>query len=225
MKNRHPTLQTTIAFASLLAGAGLDAPELAAQEAEELSMGQFVRITGATVLRGGPASPPVLYPVTLEGNVVGMQGDTLLFETGVEPVYWIPLGAGGLLEKRATVTDTKRMVLVASGVASVGGAMFSWALRDDCHVNPTALELGLTLGSCREAESGGRAALRGFAVGAALGVGVGLVLGRFAKRQAWVPVRLDGLSFRAAPAPGAAGAGLVLRIPVGGRPRLAPGKS
>ena len=217
MKIRHRTLRATMAFAPLLAGAGFDAPDVAAQEAEELSMGQMVRVTGATVLRGGPASPPVIYPVTLEGNVVGMQGDTLLFETGAEPVYWIPLGAGELLEKRATVTDTKRMVLVAGGVSGVAGATFSWALKDECHANEVALELGLTIASCRENESGGRVALRGFAVGAAVGVAAGLVLGRFAKRQAWVPVRLDGLSFRGMPGVETVGAGIVLGVPVGGR--------
>lgn len=217
MKIRHLTLRATIAFASLFMGAGFDTSELAAQDADELSMGQIVRITGATVLRGGPASPPVLYPVPLEGNVVGMQGDTLLFEIGAEPVYWIPLSAGGLLERRATVTDTKRIVLVASGVSGLAGATFFWALRDECHANPTALELGLTLGTCRETESGGRAAFRGFAIGAAVGAAAGLVLGRFAKRQAWVPVRLDGLSFRGTGL-GTSGAGFVLRVPVGGRP-------
>jgi len=219
MKIRNRTLRATISIAPLLAGAGFDPPEAAAQEAEELSMGQMVRITGATVLRGGPASPPVIYPVTLEGNVVGLQGDTLLFETGAEPVYWIPLGAGELLEKRATVTDTKRMVLVATGVSGLAGATFSWALKDECHANPTALELGLNIASCQENQSGGRVALRGFAVGAAVGAAAGLVLGRFAKRQAWVPVRLDGLSFRGIPGVGNAGASVVLRVPVGGRPR------
>ncbi len=218
MKIRHRTLRATIAFAPLMAGIGFDAPEVAAQAADELSMGQIVRITGATVLRGGPASPPVIYPVTLEGNVVGMQGDTLLFETGAEPVYWIPLGAGGLLEKRATVTDTKRMVLVAGGVSGLAGATFSWALKDECHANPVALELGLNIASCQENESGGRIALRGFAIGTAVGVAAGLVLGRFAKRQAWVPVRLDGLTFRGMPGVGAGRAGFVLRVPVGGRP-------
>ncbi len=218
MKIRHRTLRASIALAPLLAGAGFDAPGIAAQEAEELSMGQIVRITGATVLRGGPASPPAIYPVTLEGNVVGMQGDTLLFETGAEPVYWIPLGAGELLEKRATVTDTKRMVLVAGGVSALAGATFSWALKDECHANPVALELGLNIASCQENESGGRVALRGFAVGAAVGVAAGLVLGRFAKRQAWVPVRLDGLSFRGMPGVGGGQAGFVLRVPLGGRP-------
>lgn len=218
MKIRHRTLRAIAAFAPLLAGAGFVAPDAAAQEAEELSMGQMVRITGATVLRGGPASPPVIYPVTLEGNVVGMQGDTLLFETGVEPVYWIPLGAGGLLEKRATVTDTKRMVLVAAGVSGLAGATFSWALKDECHANEVALELGLTIANCRENESGGKVALRGFAVGAAVGMAAGLVLGRFAKRQAWVPIRLEGLSFRGMPGVGAGEAGLLVRVPLGGRP-------
>ncbi len=216
MKIRQPTLRPAIALVSLLAGAWLCAPELTAQEADELTMGQIVRITGATVLRGGPASPPVMYPVALEGNVVGLQGDTLLFETGAEPVYWIPLGRGALLERRATITDTKRVMLVASAVSGLAGATFTWALRDECHANPTALELGLTIGSCRETESGGRAALRGFGIGAALGAGAGLVLGRFAKRQAWVPVRLDGLSFRGTPGLGDGGAGFVMRIPVGG---------
>lgn len=219
MRFRHLILQrTTIASASLVACAGFGARGLAAQETEELSMGQIVRVTGATVLRGGPASPPVLYPVTLEGNVVGMQGDTLLFETGFEPVYWIPLGAGELLERRAAVTDTKRMVLVAGGVSGLAGATFSWALKDECHVNEAALELGINLTSCRENESGGRVALRGFAVGAAVGVAAGLVLGRFAKRQAWVPVRLDGLSFRGTPGLGTAGAGIGFSVPLGGRP-------
>ena len=221
MKIQHPTalglpaLQAMIAFAPLLAGVTLDAPRLAAQEAEELSMGQIVRVTGATVLRGGPASPPVIYPVTLEGNVVGMQGDTLLFETGAEPVYWIPLGAGELLEKRATVTDMKRMVLVAAGVSGLAGATFSWALKDECHANEAALALGLTIANCRENESGGAVALRGFAVGAAVGAAAGLVLGRFARRQAWVPVSLDGLSFRGMTG---SAAGLALRVPLGGRP-------
>ena len=219
MKNRHPTLRATISLASLFACAGPAAPRIAAQEADELSMGQIVRVTGATVLRGGPASPPVLYPVALEGNVVGMQGDTLLFETGFEPVYWIPLGVGELLEKRATVTDTKRMVLVAGGVSGLAGATFSWALKDECHTNEVALELGLNIANCRENEDGGSVALRGFAVGVAVGAAAGLVLGRFAKRQSWVPVRLDRLSFRGTPGAGSAGAGFALRMPVGGNAR------
>ena len=191
---------------------------LSAQAAEELSMGQMVRITGATVLRGGPASPPVLYPVPLEGNVMGLVGDTLLFETGNEPVYWIPLSEGPLLERRATVTDTKRVVLVASSVSGLAGALFSWALRDECHANDDAIALGLTTDDCPDDESGSGAALRGFAVGAGIGVAAGLVLGRFAKRQAWVPVRLDGLGFRGPGGQGSTAVGLTLRLPIGGPP-------
>ena len=190
---------------------------LIAQESEQLSMGQMVRITGATVLRGGPASPPVLYPIPLEGNVVGMVGDTLLFETGAEPVYWIPLGAGALLERRATVTDTKRVVLIATSVSGLAGATFAWGWREECHANEAAIELGLTTDECLDdAQSGGAAALRGFAIGAGVGVAVGLVLGRFAKRQAWVPVRLEGLRFSAPSGAGTGAVGLAFRMPLGG---------
>ncbi len=182
---------------------------------ERLSMGEMVRITGATVLRGGPASPPVLYPVALEGNVVGMKGDTLLFETGAEPVYWIPLGPRPLVERRATVTDTKRVLFVTTGVAGLGGATIAWGLKQDCNPDDIAIALGLAGNDCAEAESGGAVALRGFAIGVGVGAVVGLALRRFAKRQAWVPVRLDGLRFVS---PGGANPGsmaVALRLPLG----------
>ena len=219
MNTRHYAIWTALGVALIATGALQGGGALLAQENEQLSMGQRVRITGATVLRGGPASPPVLYPVALEGNVVGMVGDTLLFETGSEPVYWIPLSAGPLLERRAAVSDTKRVLLIATGVSGLAGATFAWGWRDECHANDAAIALGITTDECLDdAESGGAAALRGFAIGAGVGVAAGLVLGRFAKRQAWVPIRLDGLRFSAPSdaGPGAA-VGVTLRMPLGGR--------
>ena len=216
MKTRHYVISMALGVALLAVGGAMNSGALAAQESEQLSMGQMVRITGATVLRGGPASPPVLYPIPLEGNVVGMVGDTLLFETGAEPVYWIPLAAGALLERRATVTDTKRVVLIATGVSGLAGATFAWGWRDECHPNEAAIELGLTTECLDDAQSGGAAALRGFAIGAGVGVAAGLVLGRFAKRQAWVPVRLEGLRFSALSGAGTGAVGLAFRMPLGG---------
>ncbi len=219
MISRCSALSGALAAAAVFAIGGTGAGRgLVAQESERLSMGQMVRITGATVLRGGPASPPVLYPVPIEGNVVGMQGDTLLFETGNEPVYWIPLSERPLLERRATVTDTRRVLLVASGVSGLAGATFAWGLHDECHPTDAAIVLDLATADCREAESGGAAALRGFAIGTGVGVAVGLVLGRFAKRQAWVPVRLESLRFSAPAGARPGAAGLALRLPIGGRP-------
>lgn len=216
MRSRHYVISMALGVALLATGTPWVGGALVAQESEQLSMGQTVRITGATVLRGGPASPPVLYPIALEGNVVGMAGDTLLFETGNEPVYWIPLSAGALLERRATVTDTKRVVLIATGVSGLAGATFAWGWRDECHANEAAIELGLTTDECLEdAESGAASAMRGFAIGAGIGAAVGLVLGRFAKRQAWVPVRLDGLRFSAASGAGPGAVGLTFRLPLG----------
>lgn len=217
MKTRHYVISMALGVALLAAGGTRSSSPLVAQESERLSMGQMVRITGATVLRGGPASPPVLYPVPLEGNVVGMKGDTLFFETGNEPVYWIPLSEGALLERRATVTDTKRVLLITTGVSGLAGATFAWGWKDECHASEIAIELGLTTAACLEdAETGSAAALRGFAIGAGVGVAAGLVLGRFAKRQAWVPVRLEGLRFSAPSGAGPGAVGLALRMPLGG---------
>ena len=217
MKIRYYVIAMALGTALSATGSPWGGGALIAQESERLSMGQMVRITGATVLRGGPASPPVLYPVALEGNVVGMVGDTLLFETGNEPVYWIPLGAGALLERRATVNDTKRVLLIVTGVTGLAGATFAWGWRDECHANEAAIELGLTTDECLEdSQSGGEAALRGFAIGAGVGVAVGLVLGRFAKRQAWVPVGLEGLSFSVPSGAGPGAVGLTFRMPTGG---------
>lgn len=217
MSTRHYAIWMALVVALLATGGLRSSDALVAQESEQLAMGERVRITGATVLRGGPASPPVLYPVGLEGNVVGMAGDTLLFETGNEPVYWIPLSAGPLLERRAAVSDTRRVLLIATGISGLAGATFAWGWRDECHANDAAIALGITTDDCLDdAESGGAAALRGFAIGAGVGVAVGLVLGRFAKRQAWVPIRLDGLRFSASSDAGPRAVGVTLRMPFGG---------
>ena len=99
----------------------------------------------------------------------------------------------------------------------MAGATFAWGWRDECHANEAAIELGLTTDECLEdSQSGGAAALRGFAIGAGVGAAVGLVLGRFAKRQAWVPVGLEGLSFSTSAGAGAGAVGLTFRMPLGG---------
>ena len=205
----------------LLPGGGL-----AGQEADvhDLNMGSIVRITGATVLRGGPASPPRLFPVVIEGNVVGLRGDTLLFETGNEPVYWIPLGEAPLVERLAAVRDMKRSVLVMSVVSAAAGATFSWGWHDQCRVNQEALQVGLQLTTCPDDSSEGEAVLRGLALGAGVGVVAGVVLSRFVKRQGWVPLTLDRIRFQTMPGTGGVGgirpgaSGLTIRWAVGGRP-------
>ena len=203
------------ALAALLLAAPLlpwDA-QLAGQE-HELSMGSVVRFTGATVLRGGPASPPRLFPTVMEGNVVGMRGDTILFETGNEPVYWIPLGAGPLLvERRAAVTDMKRSIAVATFVGGAAGATFALGIHDQCQANEEGLALGVVVSNCAEDENAGGTVLRGVAIGAGIGAVAGVVLGRFVKRQGWVAMPPDQIRFRALPGPG-----LAMRVPVGGRP-------
>lgn len=177
-------------------------------QSETLPTGVRLRITGATVLRGGPASPPIFSPVVLEGNVVGLRGDTLLFDIGpAEPVYWIPLGHDPLVEQMAAVRDLKRSLIVGTSVGGLAGATFAWALTSECTDNPAAIELGLA-DPCSEQESGGKAALRGFAVGAGIGVVAGLVISRFARRQAWIPVELEGLRLSDRP-----GIGLTVRLP------------
>lgn len=190
------------------------AGELQAQ-AEVLPTGIRLRVTGATVLRGGPASPPFLSPVILEGNAVGLRGDTLLLDIGPrEPVFWIPLGHDPLVEQRKAVSDLTRSLIVGTSVSGLAGATFAWALRSECTENEAAVELGLA-GRCGEQESGGRVALRGLAVGAGFGVVAGLVISRFARRQAWVRVPLEGLSLADDP-----GIGLAVRLPTGRIPLL-----
>ena len=186
----------------------------AAGQETHLTFGDEIRITGATVLRGGPASPPVLLPVELEGNIIGMRGDTLLFETGTEPVYWIPLAAGPpLVERRGHVTDTGRFLLVTSGVAALAGATFGWGLHEDCIISPALRDLDI-VDPCPDNGTAGGAALRGAAVGAGVGLVAGFVFGRFAKRLGWVPVPLQGLRY--VDRPGGAGVGAALHV--GGRP-------
>ncbi len=192
---------------------GLDG-DLQAQ-GEVLPTGIRLRVTGATVLRGGPASPPFLSPVILEGIAVGLRGDTLLLDIGPqEPVFWIPLSHDPLVEQRKAVSDLTRSLIVGTSVSGLAGATFAWALRSECTENEAAVELGLA-GRCGDQKSGGRAALRGFAVGAGVGVVAGLVISRFAKRQAWVRVPLEGLSLAAGP-----GIGLAVRLPTGRIPLL-----
>lgn len=209
-------------LAMMLAGSlMLSGGALAGQDRDvhDLNMGSVVRITGATVLRGGPASPPRLFPVVLEGNVVGMRGDTLLFETGNEPVYWIPLGEQPLVERRAPVRDTKRSVLVMSVVSAAAGATFAWGWHDQCRVNQEALQVGLQLTTCPDDSSEGEAVMRGLALGAGVGVVAGVVLSRFVRRQDWVPLTLDRIRFQTMPGNFRAGAlGLTMHWAVGGRP-------
>lgn len=176
------------------AGWGPGATALAAQE-HELRQWDLLRVTGATVLRGGPASPPMLLPVALEGRVAGMRGDTLLFEAGNEPIYWIPLSVGPpLVERREQITDRTRLTLVASAVAGAAGATFAWGLHDGCGDRPPSLA-----SACDEGGSGSRAALRGFVAGAAVGAAAGLVLSRFAKRWGWAPVPADAIRYAPLP--------------------------
>lgn len=188
------------------------AAALSAQE-EVLSMGTRLRITGATVLRGGPESPPILAPIPLEGNAVGLHGDTLLFDIGADdPVLWIPLGHAPLVERQARVRDLTRSLIVGTSVFGAAGATFAWALKGECTPNEAAVELGLA-DPCEEQESDAAVALRGLAVGVGVGAVAGLVISRFAKRQAWVPVTLEGLRF-SGEAVGRTGIGLTIRVPV-----------
>ncbi|MGI9628731.1 MAG: hypothetical protein ACR2QM_17990 [Longimicrobiales bacterium] len=187
----------TLVVGGLIWGLAASAPA-AAQDAD-LSFGTQLRITGATVLRGGPASPPTVYPVELEGNVVGMRGDTLLFETGNEPVYWIPLASGyPLVERRGTVRELGRTMLIAAAITGGAGATFAWGLHDQCRIDPDIEELGIS-GTCPDKGTAGGAALKGFLVGAGIGVSAGLILGRFARRSTWVPVPLQEIQYREGP--------------------------
>ena len=189
-------------------------PAAAAGQETHLTFGDEVRITGATVLRGGPASPPVLHPVELEGNIIGMRGDTLLFETGTEPVYWIPLRAGPpLLERRGQVTDTGRFLFVTGAVAALAGATFGWGLHEECILSPTLEGLDI-VDPCPDNGTAGSAAFRGAAIGAGVGVAAGFLFGRFAKRLGWIPVPIQELRY--VDGPGGPGVGATLSV--GGRP-------
>ncbi|MXX35893.1 MAG: hypothetical protein F4107_14135 [Gemmatimonadetes bacterium] len=187
---------------------------LSAQDEVVLPMGTRLRVTGATVLRGGPAAPPIFAPVPLEGNAVGLHGDTLLLDIGPnEPVLWIPLGHDPLVEQQAAVGDLARSLLVGTSVFGAAGATFAWALKGECTPNETAVELGLA-DPCAEEESDAAVALRGFAVGVGVGAVAGFVINRFARRQAWVPVSLEGL--RLGGGAGGTGIGFSVRFPVPG---------
>lgn len=220
---RAAVIRWAAAVVLLAVGFGVGLPTggssgLAAQEHEqehELRQWDVVRVTGATVLRGGPASPARLFPVALEGRVAGMRGDTLLFETGSEPIYWIPLSAGPpLVERQAQVADRTRLMLVASAVAGAAGATFAWGLHDGCGGRPSTLSAG-----CSEGGSAGRAALEGFVAGAAVGAAAGFVLSRFAKRRGWTPLPVGAIRYRPWPTTD----DLVRRPDGDGRRRLPPG--
>lgn len=200
-----------LAASILPPGGGGEPAALSAQD-EVMPMGTRLRVTGATVLRGGPASPPIFAPVPLEGNAVGMRGDTLLLDIGPsEPILWIPLGHDPLVERRAAVGDLTRSLIVGTSVFGAAGATFAWALKGECTSNETAVELGLT-DPCEEEESDAAVALRGFAVGVGVGAVAGFVINRFARRQAWVPVHLEGL--RLSTGAGGTGIGLSVRFPL-----------
>lgn len=203
-----------LAAAVLLLPFAGGAAELQAQ-GPTLQTGVRLRVTGATVLRGGPASPPIFSPVVLEGSAVGLRGDTLLLDIGPhEPVFWIPLAHDPLVERMASVRDLKRSLIVGTSVSGLAGATFAWALRSECTENEAAVELGLAE-RCGEEESAGAAALRGFAVGAGVGVIAGFLISRVAKRQAWVPVPLEGLTLSEGGA-----IGVAVRLPTGWIPLL-----
>ncbi|NNM34215.1 MAG: hypothetical protein HKO53_14160 [Gemmatimonadetes bacterium] len=204
---------TQLTLAAVLATAAGMPFETAGQETH-LTFGDEIRITGATVLRGGPASPPVLHPVELEGNIIGMRGDTLLFETGTEPVYWIPLAAGPpLVERRGQVTDTGRFLLVTGGVAALAGATFGWGLYEDCILSQAIEDLDI-VSRCPDNGTAGGAALQGAAIGAGVGLAAGFLFGRFAKRLGWIPVPVRDLRYVDIPG----GAGVSATLHVGGRP-------
>ena len=208
--NRSMLIALALMASILPPGAGGGPATLSAQD-EVLSMGTRLRITGATVLRGGPASPPIFAPIPIEGNAVGMQGDTLLFDIGPnEPVLWIPLGDEPLVERQDLVGDLKRSLIVGTSVFGAAGATFAWALKGECTPNETAVELGLA-DPCEEQESDAAVALRGFAVGVGVGAVADLVINRFARRQAWVRVPLQGL--RLSEGTGGTGIGLSVRFP------------
>ncbi|MDH3224502.1 MAG: hypothetical protein OEO23_12360 [Gemmatimonadota bacterium] len=184
------------------------------QETTHLTFGDEIRITGATVLRGGPASPPELYAVEMEGNVIGMRGDTLLFETGTEPVYWIPLTQGlPLVERRGRVSDVGRFLLITGGVGALAGATFGWGLYEECILSPTLEELAI-VGGCPDRGTAGGAAFKGAAIGAGIGVAAGFLFGRFARRVGWIPVPVQGIRYIDGPG----GATLAATLPIGGRP-------
>lgn len=202
-----------LTVALLLPAAG-GLAELQAQ-GPALPTGVRLRVTGATVLRGGPASPPIFSPVVLEGSAVGLRGDTLLLDIGPhEPVFWIPLAHDPLVEQMASVRDLKRSLIVGTSVSGLAGATFAWALRNECTENEAAVELGLAE-RCGEEESAGRAALRGFAMGAGVGVVAGFLISRVATRQAWVRVPLEGLTLS-----DGGGIGVAVRLPTGWVPLL-----
>ena len=208
---RSLLIPLTLVASILPPGTGGGPAALSAQDGV-LSMGTRLRITGATVLQGGPASPPIFSPIALEGNAVGMRGDTLLFDIGpTNPVLWIPLGHEPLIERQALVGDLARSLIVGTSVFGAAGATFAWALKGECTPNETAVELGLA-DPCEEQESDAAVALRGFAVGAGVGAVAGLVISRFARRQAWVRVPLEGLRFSGGG--GGTGIGLSVRFPV-----------
>ena len=175
------------------------APTTASGQEEEIRFGQRVRIENATVLRGGPASPPRVFPQELTGTVVGMRNDTLLFETGNEPVYWIPLRQGDptlrVVSQRPAVART---VIVGGGVGAVLGAITGWTLHNECREDPRLIELGLR-SPCAELPGGGQETLEGALIGAGVGAVIGFGLGQFAMRSGWFPVDIDRLQFVAFP--------------------------
>lgn len=210
---RYPSTGRLVLLAAAAASA-LTVPARGASQEAVLTFGEEIRITGATVLRGGPASPPAVYPAEMEGNVIGMRGDTLLFETGNEPVYWIPLAVGvPVLERRAQVSDTGRFLFITGSVSAVAGATLGWGLHQDCVTSQALEDLGFT-DRCPDRGTDGEAALRGALWGAGVGVVAGLVLGRFAKRLSWVPIPAQGLRYREGPT----GSALSFTVPVGGKP-------
>lgn len=166
---------------------------------QEVRFGETIRITGATVLRGGPASPPRIFPHELEGTVVGMRSDTLLFETGIEPVYWIPLGEGSpQILQRGSEKAVLQSVAVGTAVGGVLGAITAWTLNQECRDDRRLIDLGLRE-PCANEPTAGEQTLKGFLIGGGIGAAVGFGLGQFSKRTGWFPVDVADLRFVSTP--------------------------
>lgn len=199
MAHRHAAIYLAIILVSFPVAA----------HGQDVRFGETIRITGATVLRGGPASPPRIFPHEIEGTVVGMRSDTLLFETGIEPVYWIPLSDGTpIVLQRGTQRARLQSVAVGIGVGGVLGAITAWTLSSQCRDDTELIRLGLRE-PCASQPTTGEDTLKGLLVGGGIGAVVGFGLGQFSRRTGWFPVEVASLRFVSDPT----GTGFALTIP------------
>jgi hypothetical protein len=192
MRALRPVVAALMTLAALGRASGQDLPRLV--------LGQRVRVTAPAA--GLRKQTGVLLALTPDTLVVGALGDQVV--VGVAPFDTmgtkVPLAMVHVLEVSAGRAGHPWIGAAVGGVAGAAvGAIAGWAAGDDPPNDQLLCDLFLP---CPPSRSAGEKA----ALGAAIGLGAGALLGRFVgqllRTEAWAKVPLERIRLVVRPAPG-----------------------